>query len=53
MIFIGKNSKGRNSVKNIDGAAVFFSAHCLMMVYIFVQSFMKIFSVVLKYYKGT
>ena len=24
MIFIGKNSKGRNSVKNIDGAAVFF-----------------------------
>ena len=35
MIFIGKISKGHNSVKNVGGVMVFFfSAHCLLMVYI-------------------
>ena len=35
MIFIGKCSKGHNFVKNVDGLPwLFFSAHCLMMVYI-------------------
>ena len=33
MIFIGKISKGHNSVKNVDGISLF-SAHRLMMVYI-------------------
>ena len=34
MIFIGKLSKGHNSVKNVCGVTVLFSAHCLMVVYI-------------------
>ena len=34
MIFIGKISKGHKSVKNVDGVTIFFSAHCLMMIYI-------------------
>ena len=45
MTFIGKISKGHNSVKM--ELPFFFSAYHLMMVYI-VQSFMKIFSTVLK-----
>ena len=34
MIFLGIISKGHNSVKNVGGVTGFFSAHCLMMVYI-------------------
>ena len=34
MIFIGKISKGHNSVKNVDNVTVLFSAHHLMVVYI-------------------
>ena len=48
MIFIGKISKGHNSVKAYVELQVMFSAHRLMMIYIIVQSFMKIFSTVLK-----
>ena len=34
MIFIGKISKGHNSVKNVGGVTTLVSAHRLMMVYI-------------------
>ena len=34
MTFIGKNSKGHNSVKNVDGVTFLFSAHRLIMVHI-------------------
>ena len=34
MIFIGKISKGHNSVNNVGGVTILFSAHRLIMVYI-------------------
>ena len=34
MFFIGKFSKGHNSVKKVDGLWFLFCAHCLMMFYI-------------------
>ena len=34
---MGKFSKGYNSVKNVDGVSVLFSAHCLITVYIFTK----------------
>ena len=34
MIFMSKISKGHNSVKDVGGVIVFFSAYCLMVVYI-------------------
>ena len=34
MIFIGKISKGHNSVENEGGVTVLFPADCLMMLYI-------------------
>ena len=37
MIFIGKFSKEHNSVKNVDVVTFFFSAHRLMVVYIYAK----------------
>ena len=34
MNFIGKCSKGHNSVRNVDGVMFFFSAYRLMVLYI-------------------
>ena len=33
-IFIAKISKGYNSVNNVDGVTILFSAYCLIVVYI-------------------
>ena len=44
---MGKISKGHNSIKNVSEVTVLVSAYCLMM-FIFVQSFMKIFLTVWK-----
>ena len=54
MIFIGKISKGHNSVKNVGGVLVLFFFLCTLSDgwFIFVQSFMKIFLMVLKLYSG-
>ena len=45
MIFIGKISKGHNSVKTVGGVTVFIL--CTLSD-TFVQSFMKIFTMILK-----
>ena len=51
MIFIGKISKGQNSVKMYIELRFFFSAHRLMVVYICAK-FLKIFWTVLKLQSG-
>ena len=48
MIFIGIISKGHNSIKNVDGVMVLILCTLSDDGFIFVQSFMKIFSTVLK-----